>query len=299
MASYDVPVRPGGRWSWAGLGHVWPSSGRVEEGQGGGGHGDHVRAVVQRRLHVQAGAGRGQVGPHSCQADVALERRGVAEAGDVADLLARTVRVGAQPLLPAERLLVLGGQLAGVAVEAVPVGPVDDDPGGRPARRAVEQLAADRLAAEEAAAAVAHALEHPALTELLGRDPVVVGPGRAAVLPLHAGERQPGLDAQRHQGLLAERSQPVGPAGLEDGVEHGERVVGRDGQLEAEVAGVAGAGHDDRDRGQLGLGEPEVGQAVDLGHQSGQHVARARALDGEHRVVVGDVLDRDPAAVLV
>ena len=299
MASYDVAVRPGvtGRGAVAHALAVFRAG--LKKGSGAGAHRDHVRAVVQRGLHVQLGAGRGQVGPDAREADVALEHRGVAEAGDVADLLARAVRVVPQPLLPAERLLVLGGQLAGVAVQPVPVGPVDDDPGRGPPRGVVEQLAADRLAADEAPAAVADALEHPALAELLRRDPVVVGPGRAAVLPLGAGERQAGLDAQHHQRLLAERPEPVRPAGLEDGVQDLHRVVGRDGQLEAQVAGVAGARHHDRDRRELGLGEPEVRQVGDLGHQPGEHVARARALDGEHRVVVGDVLDRDAAAVLV
>jgi len=46
--------------------------------------------------------------------------------------------------------------------------------------------------------------------------------------------------------LLAERSQTVRAADLEDRIEHVDRVLGLDGDLEAEVTGVAGARQGDR-----------------------------------------------------
>ena len=90
------------------------------------------------------------------------------------------------------------------------------------------QLAADRVAADEGAVVVAHAAQHPAHAELLGRDPVVVGEREPAVVPLDVDQRQAGLDAQHHQRLLAERPEAVAASGLEHRVEDVERVLGLD-----------------------------------------------------------------------
>ena len=138
------------------------------------------------------------------------------------------------------------------------------------------------------------AAEHPAQAELLRRDPLVVGEGEPAVVPLDVDQRQAGLDPQHHQRLLAERPDAVAAPGLEHRVEHVERLLGLDRDLEAEVAGVAGAGQGDRRGADLGLGVLEEGERLGLRHQGGQHGPRAGALDGEDAVVVGDVLDLDP-----
>ena len=69
---------------------------------------------------------------------------------------------------------------------------------------------------------------------------------------------------------------PCGAPGLEDGVEHVERVVGLDGDLEAEVAGVAGARQRDRRRADLGLGVLEERAATSASGISAASTARER-----------------------
>ena len=64
--------------------------------------------------------------------------------------------------------------------------------------------------------------------ELLGRDPVVVGEGEPAGVEVDVDQRQPGLDAAHQQRVLAERAEAVARPGLDDRVEHAERVVGAD-----------------------------------------------------------------------
>ena len=98
-----------------------------------------------------------------------------------------------------------------------------------------------------------------------------VGPRDAAVAPVDVDERQAGLDAQQHQRLLAERPDAVPLPGVQHGVKHGQGVVGRDRDLVAEVAGVAGAGHGDRRVADLGRGVREVAERLGLRGEGGEH----------------------------
>ena len=190
-------------------------------------------------------------------------------------------------------MLVLGWQQAGVAVQRVPGHPVHDDPDRGPARGLRGQLAPDGGTADERTVAVRHATQHPAHAELGRRDPLVVGEGGPAVVPLDVDEREAGLDAQHHQRLLPEGAYAVAATRVEDRVEHVDRLVGLDGDLEPEVTGVAGAGEGHRRGPELGVGEPEERQRVGLGHQRREHGPRAGALDGEDAVALRDVLDLD------
>ena len=107
---------------------------------------------------------------------------------------------------------------------------------------------------------------------------------------------EPGLDPQRHQGLLAERPDAVRPR-RPPALRRARRppVLGH-GQLEAEVAGVAGPAQRHRGVGHLDRHVVEVAQRLRLRHQRAEHGPRPRALHGEHPVALGDVLELDPHA---
>ena len=94
----------------------------------------HGRVVVrQRELEVQLGAGRGEVGPDPGHADVPLQDRRVHEAGAVADLACgRRRRASTRTAAGVSHI---GGSSPTVAVQPVPVGPVDDDARRSPSAR--------------------------------------------------------------------------------------------------------------------------------------------------------------------
>jgi hypothetical protein len=222
---------------------------------------------------------------------VALQHRRVHEARAVADL---DLVVVEQHRLIRQWVLGLRREQANVAVDPVPVAGIDDHAGRRPARGAIEELAADRIRPHEPARAVTDAAEHPAEAELLGSHAVGAAHRQPSVLPLDVDEREAGLDAQGHQRLLPERADAVGGSGLEHRVEHGDCALGPDRDLEAEVSGIAGARQSHRRVGHLGGHMLEVGQRLGLGHQGSEHGPRARPLDGEHPVVAGHVLEVHP-----
>ena len=198
-------------------------------------------------------------------------------------------------------MLVLGRQQAGVAVQRVPV--------AASRRRCRRWPSATSSSASSRRIAVARrrtARSSSATPRSIQPMPSSVGVTRSwsvnaepAVAPLDVDERQAGLDAQHHQRLLAERADAVAATRVEDRVEHVDRVLGLDRDLEAEVAGVAGAGQRHRCASRSWSGSsPKNGSASASGISAASTVARARALDGEDAVVVGDVLELDaqPAA---
>ena len=87
------------------------------------------------------------------------------------------------------------------------------------------------------------------------------------------------------------------PAGrLPDRVPRGQRVLGLDPDLVAEVAGVAGPRDRDLAAADLAPGDPEVRQRLDARLEAGEDPPRARALEAEHGPVLGDLLDHDLVA---
>ena len=175
-------------------------------------------------------------------------------------------------------------------------------PASRPAAppsatsRSCRRAPAQRVAADERAIGGVDAAQHPAEAELARRDPLVVVVGQPARAELHVDQDQPGLDPGHQQRFLAEGTQAPAVAGVDHCVEHRERVVGGDEDLEAQVARVAGARDRDSGPGDLRVAEVEEGQARDIRRQRLQDLARPRALDREHAVLVAHVLDFDREA---
>ena len=86
---------------------------------------------------------------------------------------------------------------------------------------------------------------------------------------------------------------PYAAPGRHQGVPDLDRALGRDPQLVAEVAGVAGPRHVDGDLADLRRPAPEVAKVVErLAGRGLEDVARERALEGERRRRLGLLGDR-------
>ena len=173
--------------------------------------------------------GAARLGSHPGDADVALQHRGVDEAGARSrPACRRPSSAVVQHRLVGQRVLALRRAAGRRRGRAGPSPPSRRRCRRSPSATSVQQLAPDRVASRRTARSPSRdAPQHPAQPELLGRDPVGVGEREPAVVPLDVDQRQPGLDAQHHQRLLAERPDAVAAAGVEHRVEHVERVVRR------------------------------------------------------------------------
>ena len=188
-------------------------------------------AVELADLH--RGADLGVLDRHAAQGDVLAQYRRDGAAGDHAHLVATGVHAVA-----------VGGGLAPVHLQA-----------HQPSLRVVTALQ-EGVTADEV---VLLGLERHGEA-----DPGLVGVGLVAELV--PGEDEAGLDAQHVERGQPHGHQAVGGAGLEDGVPHRGCVRGVAEHFEAELAGVAGARHHQRDPvvvADTGDGEPEPSQLRD------------------------------------
>ena len=266
-----------------------PSLG-VEQRRAGDERIEVVVAVVDRHLELHPRARRRPVERHAGERDVALEHRRVHLARGVAELVEVVV---VDVVLVLDRRVVLGRDEPRLVVDPVVVAPVDDQPAQLPARRPAGQLAPDRVAADELAIGGRDVADHPAEPELDRGRPIVVGPGEAARMEVDIEEDETGLDAGHVQRGHPDRDHALAPAALPHRVPDGQRVGGRDPQLEPEVAGEAGPRDEDGHLGDGRRGDPEVGEVRDGLRQRGEDVARPWALDREHRPGGRHVLDPD------
>ena len=161
--------------------------------------------------------------------------------------------------------------------------------------RAFALLALERAAADEVALLVqAH---RPVEPELVGRGFLPVDPGVVGRVVVDLDHEEPGLDPRHVHRQDAAGHQAVVVAGDDQRVPDRERVGVVHPDLEAEVAGVAGARDRHRVAGQRVLHQAEVLERVErLRAAAVEDRARLRALQAQRRDLVGDLGDLDVQA---
>ena len=188
---------------------------------------DPHRGVVvgDGQLEPQVGALGGEVGPHPRDADVPLEHRRVDERRAVADLARRRRRA------PSTRRAAGARTWAGTGRRRGTAGP---SPPSRRRSPVVSQRDVPSTSSRRIASDPTKRREPSRTPRSIQPKPSSLGVTQSAslnasraVLPLDVDQGEPGLDAQRHQGLLAERPDAVVAPRLQHGVEHRDRVVRR------------------------------------------------------------------------
>ena len=164
-------------------------------------------------------------------------------------------------------------------------------------RRAGPPARASRSSARRPTKSPLVEVDQPAEPDL-ARRVVLLGVHRVAgrrVVDLEQDES--GFEADDVEGEHPGRPDAVRAAGRDERVPDLDRARGRDPQLVAEVAGVAGPRDVDRDLADLRGAAPEVAQVGErLAGRRLEHVARQRALERERRGRLGLLVDRDVEA---
>ena len=208
-------------------------------------------------------ARRGQVGADPAEADVALQDGGVHEAGGVADLGRRRRRTASTRRAAGARPSAAAGRRRGAAASQSAQSTT------RPvvAQRDVPSTSSRRIASRPMNARSSSWTPRSIqpMPELLGRDPLVVGERQPAVVPLDvdraaARPRCAASSAPPRRTAAGRAPRPASRTASRTS----SGAVGGDGDLEAQVAGVAGARQGHRHRADLGWRVLEVGERVDL-----------------------------------